>query len=148
MRMSSLIPDVESMLKLGPEQFGCALLKVINSLPEGMQHRHNYLLMPEAIDGYPPELHEKAKQAQSETWEWLKYNGYIAPRIGNANSEFIYITDRGKQFLNDCDQPRPSTDAPSADAQSERSGTVELQPKEVPTPVASDIPARPVFRTR
>jgi hypothetical protein len=39
------VPDVESMLKLGPDQFGCALLKVINLLPEGMQHRHNHLLM-------------------------------------------------------------------------------------------------------
>ena len=52
MRISSLIADANTMLKVSPRELSCALLKMINSLPEGMQHRQNCLLMPEATNGY------------------------------------------------------------------------------------------------
>ena len=140
MRISSLISDVESLLNLSPEDLGCALLKVINSLPEGMQHRHNYLLMPEATDGYPPQLHERAKQSQSDAWEWLRYKGYIAPRVGSASSDFIYVTELGKKFLEACDKATPFPNATATNVQSVVTDAVPGEQNEASSYAASGPP--------
>jgi hypothetical protein len=47
-----LIPDVGVMLKLRPEELDCALLNVIESLPESLHHRGNYLLSPDTTADY------------------------------------------------------------------------------------------------
>lgn len=99
LNISTLIPDAEILLKLSQEELGRALLKVIDSLPEGQRHRPNYLAMKEATSGYPPSYAQRVMEAQNETWEWLRQKGYIAPRPENTGSEFIYVTERGRSFL-------------------------------------------------
>jgi hypothetical protein len=101
-KISSLIPDASRLLELGPEALGCALLKVIDSLPETLRHRKNYLMLPDAIVDYPSEFQEKIRQAQNENWEWLRNNGYIAPQVGNPDSDFIYVTKKGQDYLTNC----------------------------------------------
>ena len=114
MKISSLIPDASRLLELGPEALGCALLKVIDSLPETLRHRKNYLMLPDAISDYPSEFQEKVRQVQNENWEWLRTGGYIAPQVGNPDPDFIYITKKGQDYLNNCGSQSPVVSSPEA----------------------------------
>lgn len=113
MKISSLIPDAGAMLKLSPVELGCALLKVIDSLPETQRHRGNYLMSPDATSDYPTQSHQEVKEAQSENWEWLRSNGYIAPQVEGSNPDFIYITRKGRDYLVDCSSRNSGSRPPS-----------------------------------
>jgi hypothetical protein len=137
MKISSLIPNADRMLELRPEQLGCALLKVIDSLPESLRHRKNYVMLPDAIAGYPSELHEKIRQAQNENWEWLRNNGYIAPQVGNPDSDFAYITKKGQDYLTNCvDTVRPS----DTESSTYPSGAIQSLAQTQPNPEAEIQP--------
>lgn len=135
------------MLKLSPEELGCALLKVIDSLPENQRHRGNYLRSPDATADYPLQSHQQVREAQSENWEWLRSNGYIAPTL-DGNSDFIYITRRGRDYLESCSsRDKNLNTASSITAGSNASdavptGTLSSAPASMPPRRSPDLEAK------
>ena len=113
MKMSSLVPEAATLLKLSQQELGCALLRVIDSLSGSQRHRANYIMSPDATADYPSAFHQQVREAQSECWEWLRLNRYIAPNIESTSSDFIDVTERGRSFLKDCSSrsmtPKPKS---------------------------------------
>ncbi len=99
MNISSLIPTPEDFSRLTPQDIGLRLLRVIDSLPDSMKHRYNYLNFAENLAGYPEERWIEIRRALNEAWVWLSSNGYIAPSPTSSNPEFIYITPKGREGL-------------------------------------------------
>ena len=102
MTLKSLLPDVDSLLSLEPEELAGYLLEYLNSLPEGAQINRGNYTDPVTL-GYPPERKDVA-QAVMEAWIWLEREGLIAPRPGPQMSpDWIFITRRGRTLTNHMD---------------------------------------------
>ncbi len=116
-----------------PEGLAYPMLKVIESLPDSQRHRYNFLITPGITSGYPPEYAQRVLQALNEEWEWLRGKGYIGPRLGNSNPDFIDITRDGRRFLETYEteqtQP-PSRESPGESATGKKSGTPSPQTTE------------------
>ncbi len=102
MTLSSLLSDAEDVIARSPEELGCALLKVIESLPQQLKHRTNYLSSPDSTNGYPDKYRQQVKEAQNEAWEWLRSQGYILPLADSTQPEFIDVTRKGREYLKNC----------------------------------------------
>ncbi len=142
MTISSLIPDSAALLALRREQLGCPLLKVINSLPDGQRNRYNYLISPDSTFGYPQNHHERIKEAQNEAWEWLRSEGYVAPRPGSSNRDFVYVTQKGREYLKTCSD-QVSTSAPTSPQGQETTETdagVLSQQESLPSEDLANLP--------
>jgi KAP-like P-loop domain-containing protein len=97
--ISSLVPNPDDFSRLTKEELGLSLLKVIDSLPESLRHRYNYLNQPGTLDGYSVSNLAPIKEALNEAWVWLQSQNFIAPRPEDANSGFIYVTREGRAYL-------------------------------------------------
>ena len=95
----SMLPNVESVLELEPEELAGVLIEFLNSLSPFEQqqlNRHNFLI-GEAIRGYPPESQDRIKRAFSEAWTWLERECLVAPMPG-ASGEWAFVTRRGQKL--------------------------------------------------
>lgn len=111
--LKSLVPDVEVLLSLAPEQLAPILLKVATSqLQNGMFHPGN---MATALVGtgftasaetiYPPDREAEVHVALSEAWQWLTINMLIVPAPGmNGNSGFKMLSRRGRRLAEGTDE--------------------------------------------
>jgi hypothetical protein len=99
LNISSLIPNPLDFSRLSREDVGLPLLRVINSLPESLKHRYNYLTQPGTLDGYTVSDPAPVKEALNEAWGWLLSKGFIAPKPDDPNSGFVYVTQEGRKYL-------------------------------------------------
>lgn len=71
--LHALIPDVNSLLALPPEELGVAMLKLM--APGGDRraplNRHNFIGTDYAVSPYPRERWPDVKMALAEAWAWL-----------------------------------------------------------------------------
>jgi uncharacterized protein (TIGR02391 family) len=80
-------------------------LEHLNSLP----HNNSILnlgnfLSSHNVTGYPPQYHERIKEAFTEAWVWLEREGLIAPKPGQlSGAGWIFITRRGRRLKNSHD---------------------------------------------
>lgn len=99
--LSSLIPNSGDLLQLDPGQLAHTLIRVLLSMPSGDLNLHNLQLSDTFTQGYPPKDHESIKLAVSGVWEWLRGQGFLAQRPGNADPNWVVITPQGRRWANE-----------------------------------------------
>lgn len=108
----TLIPDVEVLLALTPEELGYILLKLTSeSLGDG-EHFLTDSIVGELFNppstfssqpaGYPYNRQREVKIALHEAWQWLRINMLIVPEDG----WWMLISRRGKAITSDQDFQR------------------------------------------
>ena len=110
--LPEIIPDVDILLSLTPEEVGGAWLQMLNSRadPDGMFHPHNEIgsLFPMRNERYPPERRADVERALMEAWAWLRGQAMISPvaDVSNANGGWCFVTRRGRQIVTEDDLVR------------------------------------------
>lgn len=94
----SLIPDVEVLVQLSPQELAFVLLQLAN------EHKQNGLIHPQALlqhihgnsgasNGYPQNRKQEAEQACAEAWNWLSVQGLLIPDAGiNGNNGYMRLS--------------------------------------------------------
>ena len=105
--LPKLIPDVEILLALAPEELAPILLKIAKD------NRQNGLFHPQNLDSmyenryngmptYPNNRREEIHIAISEAWNWLRVNALVVPAEGiNGNNGHVVISRRGAAIVDD-----------------------------------------------
>src|SRR5260370_81491 len=107
LHISSAIPSPDALLRLKPEEAACPLMNCLLSLSEEELNRHNFFISIYPTQGYPPDQHEKIKSKLAAAWNWRQAQGYLVPRPGNPNPDWVSITDDGRAWAkDDCDPSR------------------------------------------
>jgi uncharacterized protein (TIGR02391 family) len=96
MAFHQLIPDVEALLALAPEELAGLVLQYLSSASTSDLHAGNFTLQAN-VDGYPSYRQNEAREALMEAWVWLEREGLLAPMPGNSGA-WVFITRRGKQL--------------------------------------------------
>lgn len=103
--LKSLIPDVEVLLALSPEELGKHLLRVArDQLDAGKFHPNNFTStvvgVGMAATDTPVYPHERANEvhvALSEAWQWLRMNILVVPAPGtDGQAGFLMFSRRGR----------------------------------------------------
>jgi hypothetical protein len=97
--ISSLVPNPDDFSRLTKEELGLPLLKVIDSLPDSLRHKYNFLKQPGTLDGYSVSDPATIIEALNEAWGWLLSQSFIAPKPDDVNSAFVYVTREGRAYL-------------------------------------------------
>lgn len=101
----SIIPDVDVLLALAPEELSGVVLKVAHDHKQN-SYLHIQTLMSE-INGnfqsqnhYPENRREEVKLAVAEAWNWLIVQGLIIPvPDSNGDNGWKLLTRRGRDLL-------------------------------------------------
>ena len=103
--LTSLIPEVEVLWSLAPEELAEVVLQL------AYEHRQNNLAhlqtitsqidgAPGANNGYPQNRREDAELALAEAWNWLLVQGLLIPDPGiNGNNGYVLLSRRGQTVL-------------------------------------------------
>jgi len=94
----SLVPKVEDLLALEPEEIGAVVLVHLRSLGDmnrGNLNRYNFSL-PHTYKEYPQQFRGQIAQVLMEGWMWLEREGFIAPKPADSGT-WYFITRRGMQ---------------------------------------------------
>jgi uncharacterized protein (TIGR02391 family) len=107
-RFQDLIPDVETLLNLSPEEIGAAILQVLNSRidherpPNNRNHFHpmNFAgeLFVTRLEAYPRERMEAVQEVLMEGWGWLQSEVLVARSRDATSHEWRFVTRRGRQL--------------------------------------------------
>ena len=101
----SVIPDVNVLLALAPEELAEVVLRLAN------ERQQNGLIHPQALasdihgqpgvaDGYPQTQKQDAELALAEAWNWLTVQGLLIPEPGvNGNNGYMRLSRRAKTVL-------------------------------------------------
>ncbi len=104
LRMIDLLPNVEDLLRLEPEELAGFVMEQLNSWPETDRRNHlhpgNY---PNNMAcEYASDYREKVALAIMEAWGWLEREGLIATRP-TAHGGWAFVTRRGEKLKNRID---------------------------------------------
>ncbi|HVW64230.1 MAG TPA: TIGR02391 family protein [Nitrosospira sp.] len=102
--IKSLVPEVEDLLALEPEEVAGVVLVHLRFLEEagrGSLNRYNFSLNYTYND-YPAQYHTKIAEVLMEGWMWLEREGFLAPKPG-ADGSWFFITRRGMKVNSICD---------------------------------------------
>ncbi len=95
--LHDLIPDVDSVLTLEPEELAGIGLELLVS--GGVRPHPSHFTHPDTIGPYPQEKRTQVEYAMAEGWNWLVREGLIAPAPGDTHG-WHFITRRGAQLKN------------------------------------------------
>jgi hypothetical protein len=101
--IKELLPPVDALLKLEPEEAAWHLLRVLLELErsgsDNKVHRRNFLLgtREHGLPAYAGDQYEPVARLLTESWSWLDREGLIAQRP-DQGGEFMYVTNRGKRL--------------------------------------------------
>jgi Protein of unknown function (Hypoth_ymh) len=104
--LGSLIPDVQILLAMAPEELAPILLRLARL------HSQGGMFHPNNMDGsLPPSYRQRPNEvevAMSEAWQWLRLNMLIVPVGGiNGNNGWMTLSRRGAAVVkNDRDFQR------------------------------------------
>jgi len=100
-----LIPDVDVLVQLAPEELGKQLLSVARA-----NLQHNGMFHPQAVSEvvgqpwYPPQRRDEIDLALSEGWAWLKQNMLLVPAPGtNGTNGWLVLSRRAKRMTEEGD---------------------------------------------
>jgi uncharacterized protein (TIGR02391 family) len=105
--LTSLIPDVDVLVSLAPEELAEVVLRL------AAEHKQNNLAHLQSItsqitgttganNGYPQNRHKDAELALAEAWNWLLVQGLLIPEPGyNGNNGFMLLSRRAQRLLVD-----------------------------------------------
>ncbi|QJD91254.1 TIGR02391 family protein [Duganella dendranthematis] len=103
--LTSLIPDVDVLLALAPEELAEVILQL------AQERNQNNVIHQQAIasditghpatnDGYPQHRRSEAELALAEAWNWLIMHGLLVPQPGiNANNGWMLLSRRAQAIL-------------------------------------------------
>ena len=104
--LQDLIPDVEVLVALAPEELAEALLTLASTKQEnGMFHPNNSSMSYTGGGGRPPNQGYKTREAEvqlalSEAWNWLRVNSLIVPAPGtNGQNGWMVLSRRARNIL-------------------------------------------------
>lgn len=102
----SLVPDVDMLLALAPEELAFIVLQLANEHKQhnGLIHQQTLLNQingsPGLSDGYPQNRRNDAELAFCEAWNWLTVQGLLIPDAGvNGNNGWMRIGRRAIKLL-------------------------------------------------
>jgi len=108
----TLIPDVEVLLALAPEELAHILLKLASESSGDGEHFLPDVVVgdlfnapstfPSRPGGYPYNRQREVEVALSEAWQWLRINMLIVPEIG----WWMVVSRRGKAIASEQDFQR------------------------------------------
>jgi len=95
----TILPPIENVLEMEPEELAPFLLKYLDTQPERHLNRHSIgnASSPDFMDyaeGQGEELYRRLVVA----WMWLEKELFIAPQQGHT-SDYAFITPRGRKVL-------------------------------------------------
>lgn len=105
--LTSLIPDIDVLISLAPEEVAEVVLRL------AAEHRQNNLAhlqsitsqitgTPGANNGYPQNRHKDAELAVAEAWNYLLAQGLLVPEPGyNGTNGFVLLSRRAQKLLAD-----------------------------------------------
>lgn len=103
--LTSLIPDIDVLLALAPEELAEIVLQLAH------EHRQNNKAHIQAIashihgtpgadNGYPQNRKNDAESVLAEAWNWLLIQGLLIPEPGpNGNNGWMFFSRRAKAVL-------------------------------------------------
>jgi uncharacterized protein (TIGR02391 family) len=103
--IQTMVPDVEVLLALAPEQLAEILLKVAASQMQHEMFNADQVISvtvgtgitASRVSPYPANREREVKQALNEAWQWLVLNFLIMPAEGlNRAHGFMVFTRRGR----------------------------------------------------
>ncbi len=105
--LSSLIPDIEVLLNLSPEELASTVLRLSSQrLQNGMIHTSR--LSPDLQDSYgnpcayPTNKRQEASVALAEAWNWLCIQGLLVPEMdANGSNGWMRLSRRAHKLLNE-----------------------------------------------
>ena len=112
-KLFDILPDADSLLRLEPEELAGRLLESLKDHQEinpGAIIKYDYLLSTlqakiELRQKYLPEYDDRILFALMEAWQWLKNEGFVAPRPTQLSNDRIpderikyFITRRGQKI--------------------------------------------------
>jgi hypothetical protein len=108
-RLYEMIPDVDVLLALAPEELALTLLRLAK------QNRQNNMVLrdtatqalypgPGVTTGYPYQGDADIQIAIAEAWNWLQVNSLIVPASEpNGRNGWFVISRRGEAIASDMD---------------------------------------------
>ena len=102
-QLAQLIPDVEVLLAIEPEQLGGCLLQIMNGRPGRKRMLTVGSWLYELFEGSNPPYASQHREAVfrelAETWNWLETQGLIVwPDEANGRSGFRVPSRRGEKL--------------------------------------------------
>ena len=98
MAIHNLLPDIDAMLALEPEELAGVVLQHLTTASDSELNSYNFTL-GNNVAGYPQHRQEEANRALMEAWCWLEREGFIAPKPGSTG-DWVFITRRGRKNAN------------------------------------------------
>ena len=110
-KLLEMLPDADSLLSLEPEELAGPLLVSLEGnqnldLGSTISHRHlswSFEAKTELRQKYPPKHDDEILFRLMEAWQWLKNEGFVAPRPTDLSRERVsdapikyFVTRRGK----------------------------------------------------
>lgn len=104
--IGSLIPDVEVLLRLAPEELASTVLRLAaQRLQNGIIHASMFITdFQERVDmpcPYPAHQRAAAMEAFSEAWNWLCVQGLLVPQFESTVSGWLRLSRRAQQLLDE-----------------------------------------------
>lgn len=104
-QLHELIPDVDTLLAMEPEQVGGCMLQLMNSRPGNERmatvNQWTHELFEGALQPYPHKQRDEVFRALAEAWNWLEVQGLIVwPDESNGRSGFRVSSRRGEKLTN------------------------------------------------
>lgn len=104
--LTTIVPDVETLLAFAPEELAEVLLQLAGeNLQNGKTHLQN-IASPlvnghhRGVSSYPSEQLDEALLAVSEAWNWLTNHGLLIPEVGpNGANGWMLLSRRARQIL-------------------------------------------------
>ena len=104
--LTSLIPDVEVLIALAPEELAEVVLRLANDgrMQNGLVHLQSIASDIHGThgtsDGYPQGRKKDAELVLAEAWNWLSVQGLLIPEPGgNGNSGWMLMSRRARSIL-------------------------------------------------
>jgi hypothetical protein len=97
--IQSLVPDANVLIEGEQPEIARALMACLRSLNDQSLHLYNLTLQGEFTRGYPSQLHQAVNTAIAGAWSWLVGQGYLAPRPGSRDGDWMAITPQGKRWF-------------------------------------------------
>lgn len=96
MALRDILPPVETVLEMEPEDLGPFLLEYLATQGDNI-NRYNFTL-PGNLGQYAGPHVQQVSERLMEAWVWLEREGFLMPRPGHLDA-WTTITRRGRQVL-------------------------------------------------
>ena len=101
--LQEIVPDVEILLDLPPEELGWALLQDLRDESDGLRPESFVGALFQHHQAYPRQHQQAVTRAIMEAWAWLGREGLIVEDYSPAGPREYFVTRRGREIASDED---------------------------------------------